>query len=193
MHASDYPMPAHYPHFPHRSLVQQYLEQYAEHHNLAAHIELQCRIQSIQQVGVDVSVTAAAALVAADKRSRRDLALHCDASEPVANGQHALGWVVHVHQDKCARTHDDDSGTGSTGPGPAILPMPPSHDSSSRNASASADSTLRYLWFSHVVVASGQHQHPNIPEQEVRRRLLVASLLGLLPMVDIVAVAVLQL
>ena len=109
MQYSDFPMPAHYPDFPHHSQIAEYFDQYAEHFGIKPHIRFRTRVNSAEPVaegGWDVSTD--------DGKRERYRALM------VANGHHwsrrwpdppfpgeFTGQVMHAHD---YRTPDDFTG-----------------------------------------------------------------------------------
>lgn len=49
----DYPMPDHYPDFPHHTQVLEYLRGYADHFNLHAHISYETRVERVERAASD--------------------------------------------------------------------------------------------------------------------------------------------
>lgn len=47
---SDFPMPDHYPDFPHHSLMAEYFDAYADHFNLRSHIRFQTGVAQVEQL-----------------------------------------------------------------------------------------------------------------------------------------------
>lgn len=48
---SDLPMPEHFPDFPHHSLINSYLQSYAEHHGLLEHIRFNAKVEKVEKCG----------------------------------------------------------------------------------------------------------------------------------------------
>jgi cation diffusion facilitator CzcD-associated flavoprotein CzcO len=58
-HFEDFPMPAHYPHFPRRDQVRDYIESYAHHHGLYDIIQFNTEVLSVTPVPTDGPVGSA--------------------------------------------------------------------------------------------------------------------------------------
>ncbi|MFJ6538398.1 flavin-containing monooxygenase [Paenarthrobacter sp. NPDC091711] len=58
-HFEDFPMPAHYPHFPRRDQVRDYIESYARHHGLYEIIQFNTEVLSVTPVSTEGAVGSA--------------------------------------------------------------------------------------------------------------------------------------
>jgi cation diffusion facilitator CzcD-associated flavoprotein CzcO len=171
MHASDFPMSEQLPNFPHRAQVLQYLEQYASHFELWQHIRCNTKVLRVYKIGIDLSIEHCVQLLVLQHHNQHHVSDTDDKQQQqqtlddglaafqqqLQSDSSEVGWLVELRPSSSheALDGDDDGDDGVDMPG--VVPATcPGQDSDCGHESY-------YHWFTHVVIASGPNQRPNIP------------------------------